>query len=215
VAVALKSFDKRRQAAVALAGALRRLLEDRIAATGRASLVVSGGSTPAGLFRELAQGGLPWEQITVLASDERDVPPEHPDRNEAMIRRELLQGPAARASLVSLRPPGDIPDRFDAVVLGMGADGHTASLFPGSPELDRALESAEPLLHMTVPQLDARRITLTPSALLSGGPVFLLIFGDDKRNVLEQALAGDDAREFPVRAVLHQDRAPVTVYWAP
>jgi 6-phosphogluconolactonase len=132
-----------------------------------------------------------------------------------MIRRELLQGPAAAARLVSLIPPGAIPERFHAVVLGMGVDGHTASLFPGSPDLRAALESDDALQRLAVPGLEADRVSLTPRALLSSRRIDLLFFGEDKRAVFEQAERPGDPTEFPVRAVLEQDRAPVTVFWAP
>jgi len=208
-------FERREQAAEALADALQRDLEVAIAARGHATLVVSGGSTPVTLFRLLRRRALGWDRVTVLASDEREVPPDHPDRNEAMIRRELLHEAAGAAKLVSLYPPGAIPARFDRVVLGMGADGHTASLFPGSPDLAAALASKEALARVYVPRLEAWRVSLTPAALLTAGRISLLFFGTDKRAVFEAALASDDVAEYPVRAMLAQDAVPVDVYTAP
>jgi len=213
--VRVLEFERREQAAEALAGALQQDLEAAIAARGHAALVVSGGSTPVTLFRLLRRRALGGDHVTVLASDEREVPPDHPDRNEAMIRRELLREAARAARLVSLFPPEAVPARFDRVVLGMGADGHTASLFPGSPDLAAALASDEPLARLYVPRLEAWRVSLTPAALLTAGRISLLFFGADKRAVFEAALAGDDATEYPVRAVLGQDAVPVDVYTAP
>ena len=108
-----KEFDDRQDAATTLADDLQKGLAAAVQDKGRANLVVSGGTTPTGMFQLLRQRELPWERVRVLASDERDVPPDHADRNEAMISRELLQDKAARAQLVSLIPAGDIPGFFD------------------------------------------------------------------------------------------------------
>jgi 6-phosphogluconolactonase len=208
------AFESREQASAALADALAARLAAAIHDRGRAALVVSGGSSPVAMFRALREKDLPWSSLTVVPSDERDVPENHPDRNDAMIQRELLAGPAEAARLVCLIPPGDLPDGFDAVVLGMGADGHTASLFPGSPQLHQALASDRPLEMLEVPQLGVRRVSLTPMALLNSDAVYLLIFGDEKRRVYESALERGDVDLLPVRAVLRQRRVPLTVFWA-
>ena len=199
----------------ALSVRLAGLLRDALDANGKAALVVSGGTSPVALFHQLREESLAWKDVTIVASDERRVAPDHADRNEAMIRRELMQKSAAEAKLVSLIPPGEIPPHFDAVVLGMGGDGHTASLFPGSPDLERALASKNPLETVDVPQLGSERVTMTPGALLNSGAVFFLFFGADKRRVYEAALDGTDVREYPVRVALHQEAAPVAVFWAP
>lgn len=199
----------------ALSVKLANLLADALETRGKAALVVSGGTSPVALFHHLREEPLDWRNITVVASDERRVAPDHADRNEAMIRRELMQSAAAQAKLVSLIPPGELPERFDAVVLGMGGDGHTASLFPGSPDLERALTSKNPLENVEVPQLGSERVSMTPSALLNSDAVFFLFFGADKRRVYEAALDGTDVREYPVRVALHQEAAPVAVFWAP
>lgn len=211
----LLAFEDRAGASAALAEELGAVLSTAIGARGEASLVVSGGTSPVDLFRRLREQTLDWPHLTVVPSDEREVPPDHPDRNEAMIRRELLQGPASVAAMASLIPAGDIPERFDAAVLGMGADGHTASLFPGSPDLEAALESTNHLQRLEVPQLDAFRVSLTAKALLSSRRIYLLFFGQEKLDVYQRALAGDDVTELPVRVLLQQETVPVTVYWAP
>jgi len=222
----LREFETRGEAAAALAAEVCDTLTEVSAERGRATLVVSGGTSPVAFFHQLRRLPLSWERITVVPSDERVVPMQHPDRNETMIRRELLQGPAAAARLRGLLPDSGstenlpqlaetLPATFDAVVLGMGADGHTASLFPGSPELEAALRSAEPLALLNVPRLDARRVSLTPSALLTGRRIDLLFFGEEKRAVYEAAAAGNDPAEYPVRAVLQQNRVPVRAFWAP
>jgi len=224
--VLLLTYPSRDDASAALADEIREILNDALAARGRATLVVSGGSSPVAFFHQLRRLPLSWERITIVPSDERVVPLSDPDRNEAMIRRELLEGAAAAASLRGLLPESGstanltqlaeaLPPFFDAVVLGMGTDGHTASLFPGSPQLESALRSAEPLALLDVPQLGTQRVTLTPSALLSTRRINLLIFGQEKRSIYESASAGDNVAEFPVRSVLRQTRVPVRVFWAP
>ena len=213
--VVFNTFETRKEASDALAAALEKDLAAGIKCNGKASLVVSGGSSPVCMFQALRTKALSWQDVCVIPSDERDVPLDHPDRNEAMIRRELLAEEATAAQLVSLIPPGDIPDRFDAVVLGMGDDGHTASLFPGSPDLPEALCSEHKLARMEVPQLGVFRISLTPGALLSSEKIYLLFFGSEKRHVFEQALRENDPMIFPVSIVLGQTRVPVAVYWAP
>ena len=213
--VRIREFPGRAQAAEALAGALQAGLGAALAARGRAVLVVSGGSTPGPMFRRLRNKPIAWNRVAVLASDERDVPPDHPERNEALIRRELLRGAAAPARLIPLIPPGPIPDRLDEVVLGMGEDGHTASLFPDSPDLAAALSSREPLARLWVPRLEMHRVSLTPAALLACRRISLLFFGAVKRGVFEAALADGDAAHYPVRAILRQNTVPVTVYTAP
>jgi 6-phosphogluconolactonase len=97
----------------------------------------------------------------------------------------------------------------------MGTDGHTASLFPGAPQLEAALRSPEPLALLDVPSLGSQRVSLTPAALLATRRIDLLIFGTEKRAIYESAVAGDDLGEFPVRCVLRQKQVPVRVFWAP
>jgi 6-phosphogluconolactonase len=214
-ALTFQAFDDREEASGALAAELVAVLQAALVDKGQASLVISGGSSPVQMFRVLGAEPLPWEHVTIVPSDEREVPLDHADRNETMIRRELMYGPAADARLVSLFPPGAIPPRFDAVVLGMGSDGHTASLFPGSPELAATLAESGPLARLEVPQLGMHRVSMTPAALLETERLFLLFFGDEKRDVFDRARAAGPVAEYPVRAVLHQGRVDVEVYWAP
>ncbi|HUF56855.1 MAG TPA: 6-phosphogluconolactonase, partial [Thermohalobaculum sp.] len=149
-------FDSSREAAEALAGVVADRLRSRLARRERAVLVVSGGTTPIPLFRSLRQEELPWGRIVVTLADERWVPLDHEDRNERLVRTELLVDRAAEARFVGFVTTAATPEEgaelsernlaplqpFDVVVLGMGTDGHTASLFPHAPGLEGALDPA-------------------------------------------------------------------------
>lgn len=217
--------------AARLVGALSQAVADR----GAASLVLSGGSTPKPLYRRMAQMHAPWQDVSVTLADERWVPPAHEASNESLVRANLLTGHARAARFVPLKTEADLPGMavpdvarrlnalarpFDLVVLGMGADGHTASLFPGARGLAEALgEDASACAAIRPdplpPEAPYPRMTLTARTLLDSRRVVLLIAGSSKRAVYEEALAGSDPQAMPVRAILHQDRTPVEVHWAP
>jgi 6-phosphogluconolactonase len=159
--------------------------------------------------------------VVVTLSDERCVPPGDAASNQKLVRERLLVGAAAKAHLIPLWP---LPERaaleaiapFDAVMLGMGEDGHIASLIPGDPGLAAAMDPQGQALLADVPaglgSPPLARVTLTLKALLSARAIFLLTAGGAKREVLERALAGED---LPVRALLKQTTVPVRVLWAP
>lgn len=226
-----RTFEDRTAASRELATRLEADLATALAATDdhSAVLVVSGGSSPQALYRMLAAADLDWSRVQVLPSDERWVPTDHPDSNAGMIQRCLLIGPASRAELVFLTPePGQdqvlealnarlatLPRPFAHAVLGMGADGHTASLFPTAPDIEAALISPRHCLAQDVPGLSHPRISLTVGTLLEASRISVLAFGIDKRAVMERALGDGPARELPIRAILHQQQVPVDLYWAP
>ena len=221
------AFATRQQASLALADQLTADLSHALAHSPGANLVVSGGTSPIDLFHNLRTRDLDWNKLTVIPSDERVVAADHPDRNDAMIRRELLQDKASEARLLSLvrKHTGatagiemcleSIPSHFDAAILGMGEDGHTASLFPDSPGIAEALMSKAQLLRMSVPRLKMERVSLSPAALLTSKRIDLLFFGQNKRTVFEAAIKQGPATTYPIRVVLHQDQVPVRVFWAP
>jgi 6-phosphogluconolactonase len=226
----LLKFRTRIDAIEALAMRLAETLRAAVAANGFASLVVSGGSTPRGLFHLLRGIELPWSHVTILPSDERWVPLDDDASNEGMIRRELLQGPVASARLVSLYRSGKtaasavaeidarvaaIERPFDFVVLGMGTDGHTASLFPSSPDIERALQSDRQVVVQSVPLMSVTRVSLTTRALLNAGEIGLLMFGQPKLATLQRASQAGPASTYPIRAVLHQRGVLAMTYWAP
>jgi 6-phosphogluconolactonase len=187
-----------------------------------ASLAVPGGTTPGPMFDALSAADLDWRRVHVLLTDERLVPPDHPRSNERLVRERLLTGRAADATFVRLVPEnGQSPDTlFEKVerecpisilLLGMGSDMHTASLFPGSNELDAALApKAPPIMKVTAPGAPEPRLTLTAPVLRDAITTHVLITGDEKRAAIDKAraLAPDDA---PISVVL----GAASVHWAP
>jgi 6-phosphogluconolactonase len=228
---AFNEFKDRDEAVTTLARRIGERLRFAVYHRATASMIVSGGASPRGLFQALRLTPVPWYLVTIVPSDERWVPVEDDDSNEGMIRRELLSGepgfarfvslyrrdcaapgdslPALRASLADVRRP------FDAVVLGMGTDGHMASLFPDSPDLCKALHGDEECVVQHVPRLPHPRVSLTVRSLLDAHEVNLLFFGAMKRAVWERSLQPGPVEEYPVRALVQQQRVPVNVYWAP
>jgi 6-phosphogluconolactonase len=206
-------------------------IADALPPAGPATLVVTGGSTPGPLYDRLARRRLGWDRITVTLTDDRWVEPTSPDSNERLVRERLLVGPAAEAAFVPLKR-GDYSPQYDAraaepdiaallpsaaVVLGMGEDGHIASLFPNDPNLAERLDpSPGPLVvGVTTPGLPplVRRVSLTVRALILTRLVLLYITGEAKRVLVERVRA-DQTYQPPVAAILRQDLAPVRVLWA-
>ncbi|MBI2381275.1 MAG: 6-phosphogluconolactonase [Gammaproteobacteria bacterium] len=215
--------------AQALAGEIAEVLRAAIDRRGQALLVLSGGRTPEALYRALSCRDLPWERVVVSLADERWLHPEDPESNENLVRRTLLQGPASAARLVGLKTAAttpelglaevngrlaDLPWPIDALVLGMGEDGHTASLFPDAPELPQALASALPAAALTPAAAPHGRISLTPATLRAARASWLVLSGTGKWLVYQQALLRPEAvREMPVRLVLSNPE--LRVAWAP
>jgi len=227
-----KEFKDSSTLVAALAGQVAGLLRAAIKERGRASLVVSGGSTPVPFFAALSELALDWERVVITLADERWVDPPDPESNEQLVRQHLLRNRAAAAGFVGLKTGaatalqgekecGDrlalVPRPFDALILGLGNDGHTASLFPQAARLGEALalDSGKLCLAITPPVAPHERMTLTLPALLQSRQIILHLAGPDKRAVYERALAEGPIVEMPIRAVLRQATSPVTVFWAP
>lgn len=207
-------------------------LADRIASDlgeflrrdGRASLCVPGGTTPGPVFDTLSGVDLDWANVAVFLNDERWVDETSPRSNTRLLRERLLRGPAAAANLIPLYAPADAPEDMLAtlaegltphlpitvLLLGMGADMHTASLFPGADRLAQALANDAPLLMaLRADAAGEPRITLTAPVLKAAYRTHIVIRGAEKRAALERArtLPATDA---PVRIVLDQ----ATIHWA-
>lgn len=212
-----------------VAGQLRQALDRR----GSAVLAVSGGTTPRDFFDRLSREPLDWGRVHVTLVDERWVPDSDERSNARLVKTTLLQHAAGTAPFVPLYTGAATPEAglaeasariaalptpFDAVVLGMGDDGHTASFFPNGDHLAEALDldGQAPVLPMHAPDAGEPRITLTLPTLLDTRALYLLVSGVRKRDILADARLGlGAARHYPVRAVLAQQRVPVAVYWCP
>ncbi len=218
--------------ASALSGEIRVELSEAIATRGNASLVVSGGRTPVQLFHDLATESLPWRHVLITLADERWVDTTHESSNERLVRSELLRERAKDARFIGLknaaasaaegsewawRSLARMPRPIDVLLLGMGDDGHTASLFPNSPGLSEALNTSRPpaCVAMQAPAAPVERISLNLSALQDARRIILHIQGETKWLVYQQAKQRGPVVECPVRAVLHQQDTPVEVFWSP
>ncbi len=227
-----KEFKDSSTLVAVLAAQVAELLRVGIKERGRASLVVSGGSTPVPFFAALSELTLDWGKVVITLADERWVDPSDADSNERLVREHLLQNRAIAARFVGLKTGastavqgekecGDrlalLPRPFDVLILGMGNDGHTASLFPQATGLGEALalDSGKLCVAITPPVAPHERMTLTLPALLHSRQIILHLVGPDKRTVYERAMAKGPVVEMPIRAVLGQTIAPVTVFWAP
>jgi 6-phosphogluconolactonase len=216
----------------ALSRQLAASLGTGIAARGLASLVVSGGKSPIKLFELLRAESLDWSRVCVALADERWVDPTDPDSNEKLVRDVLLKESAAAARFIGLKNAAPTPDLgavsawetfarvprpFDAVVLGMGDDGHTASLFPRSPNLPSALNPAAVAgcVGMWSPVAPHPRLSLNLSALLDSRRIVVLLTGAQKWGTYSAASAEGPVQDMPIRAVLRQRQTPVEVMWAP
>jgi 6-phosphogluconolactonase len=231
--VTTRTFADGRAQARALATEVADRLRGALAERGRAVLAVSGGSTPKGFFAQLCGEPLDWAKVHVTLVDERWVPDSDERSNARLVKSLLLQHAASAASFIPLYTGAATPEAgladaaaridalpqpFDVVVLGMGDDAHTASFFPGGDHLADALdpEGRARVLPMRAPAAGEPRITLTLPALLDTRALYLLVSGERKRALLDAIRRNlDAARDYPVRAVLTQQRVPVAVYWCP
>ena len=218
--IAARKLRSDRQAlAETLGEDIAHILRRRVVANGAAVLAVSGGNTPKLMFDHLSRQILAWDKVTITLVDERQVPITSDRSNARLVSQHLLKNNAANARFVPLfenvAAASKLP-AFDAVVLGMGDDGHTASFFPDGDNLERALDpgTLEHIVTMRAPDAGEPRLTFTLKALLASPFIALHIEGDDKMKVLEKALTPGPVAEMPIRAVLEATH-PVTLYWAP
>ncbi len=203
---------------------------------GAANFIVSGGSTPIPLFNQLSKAQMSWKDVTVALVDERWVPECHAASNAKLVRSHLLNQHAAEASFVGMRLENSplvtavklIDQRYrkelmpmDLVILGMGADGHTASLFPHAQGLTSALNESGHALCASITAVKSpvtgefiNRMTLTLTALIQAKHVILLYTGDEKKETYQQALINKNWSKMPVSAVLQHEKIDVSVYSA-
>lgn len=212
-------------------------LDSAIKQRGTANLLLSGGSTPKPVYQALAQSDVAWPKVLIGMVDERRVPLQHSASNEAMISTSLVQASSNGATFMGLFQEASslqeaaskanehyraFSDGCDVMVLGMGPDGHTASLFPAAEGLAAAMR---PEADTTVFAITARqsavtgenteRLSIGLNTILKSKHIILLISGTDKLAIYKQALCCSDLESLPVAAVIQQQKVPVSIYWAP
>ncbi|MEJ3663422.1 6-phosphogluconolactonase [Pseudomonas fragi] len=222
------TFKNPASMAEGLASSVAAQLNQAIAEQGVATLVVSGGRSPVAFFESLVKQPVDWSKVVVSLADERWVPVEHADSNAGLLKKHLLQGPAAKARFVGLYNAAATVERaaleadqglaelppIDVLILGMGDDGHTASLFPNSPNLSEALQldNSRRCWAMLAPTVPHQRLSMSRSLLASAKHKVLSIQGQSKLNTLNEALGGTDVAALPIRAFL---QPTLEIYWCP
>ena len=223
-------FANRSLASQSVAKRITAALEHDLDKAPEAALIVSGGSTPKQCYELLANTQLAWDRVHILLSDERCVHPDHQASNEGMIRRSLVTHRAAKAKLVSVcdsdlplvgncdvlaEKMRALPKPYSAALLGIGEDGHFASLFPDFDRLDEGLDldSKQSCMLVNTAASPHPRVTLTMPSILQSREVLLLFFGNEKRAMYERAKLGDC--RYPLSRLLQQQHTPVRMFWAP
>ncbi|MFL0809735.1 MAG: 6-phosphogluconolactonase [Agarilytica sp.] len=214
-----------------------RILHHDVELRGRASLLVSGGSTPAPLYQQLSQQALDWKHIDIALVDERWVAPGDKGSNQTFIENTLLKNEAVSAKFIPMKNSAPtakageakcnkayqmIHFPFDLCILGMGPDGHTASLFPHAENLHYALDDNTQSIctHIHAKQSEVtgeltERMSLSLNAIKSCNNIILLMTGEEKLSVYKQALSNSDFNTMPISALLQDTNSHIAVYWAP
>lgn len=226
----LHTFPKQNELIEMLSKSIVMKLKSAIQKKGKATLIISGGSTPIPLFKTLRDMSLDWEKISVGLCDERWIPSLHHDSNENLVKKYLLQGQAKKATFIGMyngeqdvhmaekwctQKVNETLFPFDVVVLGMGTDAHTASLFPDNDKLEKAFDLDNKELCIAIEPKNApyKRMSLTLWAILSAHNIYLHFEGEEKIAVYGEAIAGEDIYKMPIRAVLNQDIKDIEVYY--
>lgn len=228
----IQKFATRDAASAAAAARMAGLIDAQSRRHGEAFVVVSGGTTPSQCFLCLSDYDLAWDKVSVVLSDERWVASDHDDSNEKLVKESLLVNKASAARVLSVYADDlSVDERCDSLqsyfpasgfgcsLVGMGNDGHFASLFPDADSLATGLNLDNHRFYIPI-RTDASphaRISMTLHALVQSEEILLLIFGADKLAVYEQAIATTSSSDdrYPVASLLEQKQCPVKVYWAP
>jgi len=225
-------YDSLGELADAVAGDIGFIVESAIDARGSSLIAVPGGSTGPAVFGKLAAQSLPWKKVSIIPTDDRLVPMDDERSNVRAIAKAFLPVGARvipiAAEIADYRLAGNSADARlqdlswppDLVWLGMGKDGHTASIFAG-PDLQDALDAPKTRRAVGVmpdplpPEAPVARVTLTRSAILSARTVMIVITGEEKRALLEQAIADGQSSKLPIGRVLAEAEQPIDIHWCP
>lgn len=225
-------YDSLDELADAVAGDVGFIIESAIDARDASLIAVPAGTTGPAIFPKLAAQKLPWKKVTIIPTDDRLVPMDDDRSNIRAIAKAFLPNGARvipiAADITDYKLAGnsadarlqDLPWPPDLVWLGMGKDGHTASIFPG-PDLQAALDAPKARRAIGVmpdplpPEAPVARVTLTRGSILSARTVLITITGDEKRAVLEQAIADGQSSKAPIGRVLAEIEQPIDIHWCP
>ena len=225
----LKKYETASELNADFAQEIADKLQSGIDANGTASLLISGGSTPRPMFAVLSQKDIEWNKVNIALVDDRWVTTSDDASNEKMANEALLINNAAVANFVGMKSEHEnafdaveavtaklahIKQPFDVVILGMGEDGHTASIFPCCAQLDEALTTDKVIMATEPTTAPHQRMTYTKSALLNSKQLYLHLVGESKETVLNQVAESEDEKLAPIRAFLNQSDVPMSVMFA-
>lgn len=225
-------YDDAAEMAEAVAGDVQFIIESALDARGGAVIALPGGKTPLPIYEKLAQAKLDWKRVTIIPTDDRIVAMTDPLSNVAMIAKIFIPKGARVIPLVSDKAPdykaagraadarlGDFHWPLDLCLLGVGGDGHTASIFPG-PDLDEALNGPKERRALGVmpdplpPEAPVARVTLSSAAIISARALMIAVTGQAKRDVIESAIKGGAGSPYPIGRVLAEAELPVDIHWS-
>jgi len=234
--IRIKKYTSHQELAFAVANRCEYQLKTALSKNDNASFIVPGGTTPAPVFEQLSHAPLDWSKITIGLSDERWLAPDHPQSNQRLISETLRTNKAEHAKFFPMKNScttafegeancnseyKQFHTPFSLTMLGMGTDGHFASLFPNSKPFEQAIN---PNNRQTCVAIDAtgcpvagdypKRMSLTLSAILNSELIILLITGEEKLLVIEQAIENNNPLVTPVSALVNQTKTPVEIYWS-
>lgn len=234
--ILIHKYTNRDELFFAVAERCQQQLQLALDKNNEASFIIPGGTTPGPAFAQLAKSTLNWDNITIAQSDERWLPPEHPQSNQGLTARTLLIDNARKANYVAMKNSHEnaidgepqcnsdylkLASPFSVTMLGMGLDGHVASLFPNSKPISQGIDLNNPNPCIAIDGSGCpvagdypERMSLTLSAILNSDLIILLLTGDEKLKVIDLAAKENQPEKHPVSALLNQSNTPVEIFWA-